>query len=154
MAVILAKKYPGITLTLVDLSPDMAKAATGYINESGMARRIRYLVGDGGDAAFINALGAYDCVYTTFSLHHWREPETSLRNLWQAVAPGGVMVVHDFRRINWLASLAGSGGMGKSIRSSFKPEEMKSMLQKIGATDVSVKALPWSLFQTAVAKKQ
>lgn len=155
LAVMLAVKYPGITFTLADLSPDMADIAGEHISKSGAdASRFSYAVGDVCDRGFVESLGQFDCVYSTFSLHHWQEPEAALDNLWRVVAPGGVLVIHDFRRIGWLAALSGNGGMGKSVKRSFKPEELRKLLQQSGAADITVRTPVFSVFQTVTAWKQ
>jgi len=155
LAVMLAKKYSDIDITLVDFSPDMADVAVEYIGGSGIEKgRLHYIVGDVADTAFMQELGTYDCVFTTFSLHHWSNPEVSLINLWRAVERGGVLYIHDFRRIGWLAALLGSGGLGKSVRSSFTPRELKALLEnKVGIKDVRVETRLHSPFQTVIARK-
>ncbi len=35
--------------------------------------RVRSLVGDVGDRGFLESLGHFDLVYSTFSIHHWGE---------------------------------------------------------------------------------
>ena len=154
LAVMLAQRYPDIDFTLVDLSPDMADVAREQIKQKGTAIKYRYLVGDVADTAFMAEVGVYDCVYTTFSLHHWKDRETGLKNLWNVVAAGGALIIHDFRRINWLGALMGSGGLGKSVRSAFKPKELEDALHKVGADDIDVRTFPWSPFQTVIARKQ
>lgn len=154
LAVMLAERCPDIDFTLVDLSPDMAEVAHEYIAKKKISFNYRYLVGDVADTVFMAELGTYDCVYTTFSLHHWRDPETGLKNLWNVISPGGVLVIHDFRRIGWPGTLFGSGGMGKSIRSSFTPKALEAVLRKIGVDDFRIKAFPWSPFQTVIARKK
>jgi len=99
LAIMVANEYPDITVTAIDLSPDMAAVADDYIRESRLEDRISYVVGDVGDERLLDKLGKFDLVYSTFSLHHWKAPEESIRNLWKAVADNGTLYIYDFKRI-------------------------------------------------------
>ena len=140
-------------ITAVDLSSDMAAVAAEYITENRLEDRIRYLVGDVSDEKMVQKLGKFNFVYSTFSLHHWQEPEKSLHNLWKAVADNGRLYIYDFRRIGWLCSLPFGGGEIESMRTSFSPKEIRGIMGKIGVTDYKIRTSFPFLFQTLVAWK-
>jgi 2-polyprenyl-3-methyl-5-hydroxy-6-metoxy-1,4-benzoquinol methylase len=153
LAIMLANEHPDITVTAVDLSPDMAAVAGDYIRESGLEDRVSYVVGDVGDERMLKKLGKFDLVYSTFSLHHWKAPEESIRNLWKAVADNGVLYLYDFRRIGWLCSLPLKVNEMRSMRAAFTPAEVGSMLKRSGVTNYSIKVPFPFLFQSIIARK-
>jgi 2-polyprenyl-3-methyl-5-hydroxy-6-metoxy-1,4-benzoquinol methylase len=153
LAVMVANEHPDITVTAIDLSPDMAAVAGGYIRESGLEDRISYVVGDVGDERLLKKLGKFDLVYSTFSLHHWQAPEKSIRNLWKAVADNGMLYLYDFKRVGWLCSLPLKFNEMNSMRASYTPDEIGSILKRAGVTDYSIKVPFPFLFQSIIARK-
>jgi 2-polyprenyl-3-methyl-5-hydroxy-6-metoxy-1,4-benzoquinol methylase len=153
LAIILARQHPDITITGVDLSPDMAAVASEYTNESGLEGRIGYLVGDVGDEQMMRRLGKFDFVYSTYSLHHWAAPEDSIRNLWDSVADNGTLYIYDFKRIGWLCSLPLKGGEIKSMRAAYAADEINAIMQRLGITNYRIKTSFPFLFQSIIARK-
>ncbi|MEA1905647.1 MAG: methyltransferase domain-containing protein [Euryarchaeota archaeon] len=47
-------------------------------------------------------LGEFDLVYSTLAMHHWKDPEKVIGNLLKVVGAGGVLFIHDLRRVWWL----------------------------------------------------
>jgi predicted O-methyltransferase YrrM len=68
-------------ITGVEMSPDMVTVAREVVERAGLADRIRFLVGDAGDKSVFGSLGQFDLIYSTFSLHHWKDPKRVIRNL-------------------------------------------------------------------------
>jgi 2-polyprenyl-3-methyl-5-hydroxy-6-metoxy-1,4-benzoquinol methylase len=153
LAVIVAQQNPEINITAIDLSPDMATVAEEYISKNRLESRIRYLVGDVSDEKMLQKLGQFNFVYSTFSLHHWKTPEKSLHNLWNAVAENGMLYIYDFKRIGWLCSLPLKSREIDSMRASYSPSEIKDILGKIGITDYRIKTSFPFLFQSVVVQK-
>lgn len=54
---------------------------------------VTWQLGSSTDLPF--AAGAFDCVVTRFSFHHFREPETALREMKRVSRPGGTILVCD-----------------------------------------------------------
>jgi 2-polyprenyl-3-methyl-5-hydroxy-6-metoxy-1,4-benzoquinol methylase len=154
LSVMMAQEYPGITITAVDLSPEMADVAREYILESKLEDRIRYLVGDVGDCEFIRGLGQFNFVCSAFSLHHWKEPEDSIRNLWDAVGENGVLYIHDFKRLGLWRFLPLKGGGIDSMKAALSPDEVKEIFQKIGIPDFRIKMVFPLLIQSVTARKK
>jgi len=153
LAIMIANEHPDITVTAIDLSPDMAAVAGDYIRESRLEDRVSYMVGDAGDERLLEKLGKFDLVYSTFSLHHWKAPEESIRNLWKVVADNGALYLYDFRRIGWLCSLPLKINEMNSMKASFTPYEIGSILKKVGVTHYSIKVPFPFLFQSIIARK-
>lgn len=153
LAIMVARQNPEINITAIDLSPDMATVANEYISNNGLENRIRYLVGDVCDEKMLGELGKFNLVYSTFSLHHWEEPEHSLRNLWNAVEDNGILYIHDFRRIGWLSSLTSKSREAGSIRASYTPGEIRDIFYRIGITDYRIKTPFPFLCQSIIARK-
>jgi 2-polyprenyl-3-methyl-5-hydroxy-6-metoxy-1,4-benzoquinol methylase len=127
--------------------------ANEYINERKLQDRIHYLVGDVGDRGMMEGLGKFDLVYSTFSLHHWKDPKASISNLWNTVKDKGTLFIHDFKRVWWLCFLPLRGGEIGSIRASYTPKEIKAILQELGIINYKIKTLfPFSL-QSIIACK-
>jgi 2-polyprenyl-3-methyl-5-hydroxy-6-metoxy-1,4-benzoquinol methylase len=153
LAIMMANEHPDITVTAMDLSPDMASVASDYIRDSRLESRVSYVVGDVSDERLLKKLGKFDLVYSTFSLHHWEAPEESIRNMWKAVADNGMLYLYDFRRIGWLCSLPLKMNEMRSMRAAFTPAEVGSMFKRAGVTNYSIKVPFPFLFQSIVACK-
>lgn len=153
LAVMVARQKPEVNITAIDLSPGMATVANEYISKNGLENRIRYLVGDVNDGKMLQELGKFNFVYSTFSLHHWKAPENSLRNLWNVVEDKGVLYIYDFKRIGWLCSLPLRGRKIKSMRASYSPDEIRDIFKKIGVTDCRITTSFPFLFQSITARK-
>jgi ubiquinone/menaquinone biosynthesis C-methylase UbiE len=153
LAVMVARQNPEIHITAVDLSPDMATVASEYIRKNRLESRIRYLIGDVGDEKMLQKLGKFNFVYSTFSLHYWKAPEKSLRNLWNTVDDNGSLYIYDFKRIGWLCSLPLKGREIESMRAAYATNEIRDILRRIGITDYRIKASFPFLFQSIIARK-
>jgi SAM-dependent methyltransferase len=153
LAIMVASEHPDINVTAIDLLPDVAAVAGDYIRESRLEDRISYVVGDVGDERLLEKLGKFDLVYSTFSLHDWNAPEKSIRNLWNAVADNGRLYLYDFRRIGWLCSLPLKINELKSMKASFTPDEIRSILKRVGVTNYSIRVPFPFLFQSIIARK-
>ncbi len=153
LAVMMARKYPDIDITAVDILPSMATVAGEYIAENGLQDRIRYAVGDVNDRDFLRKLGRFDFVYSTFSLHDWKPPDSAIRNLWEAVEDNGILYVHDFRRLGFLRFLPVNDEGLKSMQASYSPDEIRDALARTGITDYTIKSAFPYIFLTATARK-
>ena len=153
LAVMVARQNPEINITAIDLSPGMATVANEYISKNGLENRIRYLVGDVNDEKMLQKLGKFNFVYSTFSMHDWKAPENSLRNLWNSVEDKGMLYIYDFKRIGWLCSLPLRGREIESMRASYSPNEIRDIFRKIGITDCRITTPFPLLFQSIIAHR-
>jgi ubiquinone/menaquinone biosynthesis C-methylase UbiE len=153
LAVMVARQNPEVNITAIDVSPGMAMVANEYINKNGLENKIRYLVGDVNDEKMLQKLGKFNFVYSTFSMHDWKAPENSLRNLWNNVEDKGVLYIYDFKKIRWLCSLPLRGPEIESMRASYSPNEIRDIFRKIGITDCRITTSFPFLFQSIIAHK-
>src|SRR5262249_25060765 len=89
----LAKRRPDLRLPGVDLSPDMIAAATRNLAPFG--ERARACVGDVTRLPFADR--SFDLIVSSFSLHHWDDPEAAVPQLARVQRPGGRVCIYDFR---------------------------------------------------------
>ena len=89
----IGRRRPDLRLTGIDLSPDMVEAATRNLRAFGERASAR--------TADVAALpfpdDSFDVVVSSFSLHHWDEPEAAVPELARVLKPGGRLYVYDFR---------------------------------------------------------
>jgi len=92
-------------------------------------------------------LGKFDLIYTTFSMHHWKNPVNSICILYTALNDDGLLFIYDFER-NWLAYLPLERGIRESIRASYTPKEIESMMEELNLENYQItKRFPYlSLF--------
>jgi SAM-dependent methyltransferase len=140
LTALVAEINPEIHITTIDISADMVEVANEYVKEKKLDDRITCLVGDVQDEDMMKGLGTFDLVYSAYSMHHWADREKSLRNIWNAVAEGGMMYIYDLRRI-WLFSIMPSHGEDSgSMRASFKPAESAALMRQLNISNFKVKS--------------
>ena len=153
LTTMLAQANPDITITAVDLLPEMAEVAQEYIKENRLEDRIEYLVGDVTDKEFIQGLGTYDLVYSSYSMHEWKRPERAIRNLWGAVGDNGILYIHDFRKMGWLRLLPFKSGEKDAIMAAPSVRKIKNIFQSTGITNYGIKGVFPYILREVVAKK-
>jgi 2-polyprenyl-3-methyl-5-hydroxy-6-metoxy-1,4-benzoquinol methylase len=153
LSIMVAEANSDAGITATDISPDMAAVAGEYVAEKGLQDRIRYLVADAGDEKSMRELGQFDLVYSAYSLHHWKDAEASISNLWGAVRDGGTLFIHDFKRVWWLYYLPFNSGEVRSVRASYTPREIRAVLTKLGIANHSVKTRFPFFLQSIIAHK-
>jgi 2-polyprenyl-3-methyl-5-hydroxy-6-metoxy-1,4-benzoquinol methylase len=153
LAVMLAREYPDITVTAVDLSAEMAAVAKEYIAANKLEDRISYIVGDVSDGELMQRLGKFDMVYSTFSMHHWEAPGEAIKNLWNAVGDNGVLYIRDFRRMGFLSWLPVKDGLIDSIKAALRPQEIEAILEETGVTEYRIKTPFPFVLQSVIARK-
>jgi SAM-dependent methyltransferase len=115
-------------------------------------------VGDVGDRAFLESLGKFDLVYSTFSVHHWKDPELSMANVRTAVRDGGVTYLYDLNRVwwlrwlRWLRLLPFVGRMLRQFDAAYSSSEMRTLLEKAGARDFEIRKHYAGLMQSVVIR--
>jgi SAM-dependent methyltransferase len=131
LTALVAEENPGVALTALELSPDMNSIARKYVAGRGLNGRITFCEGSVSDERHIKQLGKFDLIYSTFSLHHWVDPEQSIRILYSALDERGIMLIHDLKRVWWLYYLPAGNGFFESIRASYTPAELREMMKKL-----------------------
>ena len=153
LAVMIAEQNPDISITAVDISPDMATVADEHIRQNNLQGRIHYSIADAGDKKAMDELGKFDFVYSTFSLHHWGDVEKSIYNLWHVLKDDGVLYIQDLKRVWWLYYLPLRGGFANSIRAAYLPNEIGAVLQKSGINNYKIKTTFPFFMQSIIAWK-
>jgi ubiquinone/menaquinone biosynthesis C-methylase UbiE len=88
----IARRRPDLRLTGIDLSPDMIAAAQRNLRAFGERADAR--TADVADLPFPD--DSFDVVVSSFSLHHWDDPEAAVPELARVLRPGGRFYVYDF----------------------------------------------------------
>lgn len=139
LTVAVAREAPDAQIVGVEISPDMVSVGREYVERAGLADKIQFIVGDAEDRGILESLGQFDLVYSTFSLHHWKNPKTVIRNLMSVLVDGGVLYIHDLRRAWWLYWMPIHTGFWDSIRAAYVAQEMREMLGEMGIERYRVK---------------
>ncbi len=138
LTVEIARIYPEVEITALELLPDMVTVGREYVAENKLDNRIKFVVGDVEDEKFIHSLGEFDLVYSTYSLHHWTHPDKAVVNLYSAVNKGGMLYIYDLRRVWWLYWIPVKNGFFNSIRASYLLNEIKLMLSELGLQSTEI----------------
>ena len=99
LATRLAREAPNLAVTGVDISDAMVERAARRAEETGLAGRVRFEVGDVGVQPFAD--GAFDGVVSTLSLHHWPDPSRGLAEIHRVLKPGGEARIYDLAHWLW-----------------------------------------------------
>ncbi len=132
LTAMIAQALPQAHITAVELEPDMLTVAQEEVEKEGLADRINLLEGDAADVGLLDQLGQFDLVYSTYSLHHWDQPQRVIENLLRAVAPGGALFIHDLKRVWWLYWIPVRSGFILSIKAAYTPAEIRDLLTNMG----------------------
>ena len=154
LAAMIAEDNPDVHITAVEISSDMVTVAREYIEEEKLEDRIRFVAMDAADDVMMEELGEFDLVYSTLAMHHWKDAEKVIGNLLKAVGAGGVLFIHDLRRVWWLYYLPFRGsGFIASIRAAYMPDEIKTIFQRLGINRYEIKRrFPYFMHSIIVRK--
>ncbi len=141
LAAIIAEHDKDITITALDISPDMVSIAGDYIEKKGLQSQILPITGNIEDDAFVGTLDKFDFIYSTFSLHHWNNPVAVINNLMQLLSDRGILMIYDLKRVWWLYWIPIESGFFKSIRASYEPGEIKMLLRKTSVSRYTVETI-------------
>jgi len=136
----LKRFYPQVSLIGFDISLEMLHMAKAHSRR--MDIPLKLLAGDGQFLPF--RAKTFWVITSLFTLHHIDQPENLLRELDRVLKPNGTLLIIDFRRdmspglfliMNTLWQLAfyctaGRMGFRNSVRSAWRPDEIKDMLNQ------------------------
>lgn len=105
----IAKSLPHLHIIGIDVAEDMLQRATGKLSSLGINKHVEFRRGDAQKLPFQD--GTVDFVVATLSLHHWRNAQESLDEVYRVLRVGGQFLLFDFRRdmhqiFYWLLRLA------------------------------------------------
>ena len=141
---------PGWTITAIDASPQMLRAARENVRRSGLTRRIRLLRGD---AKRVRGLRpGFDLVLSNSLLHHLVDPIPFWREVARLAAPGGAVCIQDlFRPASRAEALrlvkrhtVGASPLlrelfHRSLLAAFTPAEVRDQLAAAGVGGLTVR---------------
>ena len=104
LAVRLAREAPSMTLTGVDISDAVERAARRAAG-AGLSERVRFEVGD--VAALPLSDQEFDGVVSTLSLHHWSDPASRLEEIYRVLKPGVEARIYDLAHWLWRPARGG-----------------------------------------------
>lgn len=91
--VAMAQRFPALTLVGIEAEPDSIGRARELVEDSGLATRIRI---EEVERTAVTRPGRFDLVYYQYALHFLPDPAASLRASWDALEPGGTLLVLDW----------------------------------------------------------
>jgi ubiquinone/menaquinone biosynthesis C-methylase UbiE len=145
VAVAVARQRPGLRIAGLDLSGHMVERAERLATRANLNGRVMWPQADGHRLPFADQ--SVHLVFSSFALHHWREPLVVLDEIARVLAPGGRYYVADLcRKVSWLqrafayasipvvslpfGSYRGYGGYYESVRSGYTQDEARDMLSR------------------------
>jgi SAM-dependent methyltransferase len=90
----LARRFPGATVTAVDISAEALRRLRGKAAGLGLDARVTAVEADL-DAGWPD-LGPLDLTWASMSMHHLADPGAALRDVLAATRPGGLIAVAEF----------------------------------------------------------
>ena len=91
--VAMAQRFPELALVGIEAEPDSISRARDLVEDAGLSARIRIEQVDRGE---VTRPGRFDVVYYQYALHFLPDPAASLRASWEALDPGGSVLVLDW----------------------------------------------------------
>jgi SAM-dependent methyltransferase len=91
--VAMAQRFPDLELVGIEAEPDSITRARLLVEDAGFSRRIRI---EQVPRDEVTRPGRFDLVYYQYALHFLPDPSASLRASWEALDPGGSLVVLDW----------------------------------------------------------
>jgi ubiquinone/menaquinone biosynthesis C-methylase UbiE len=89
----MARRFPAIELVGVEFEEDSVARARQHVEDEGLGDRIRIVQAE---ISKLTEPGTYNLVYFQYALHQLPDALTGLRTAWEALAPGGRLVVLDW----------------------------------------------------------
>ena len=91
--VAMARRFPELQLMGIEAEPDSIARAKELIENTGLADRIRI---EAVARTEVTRPGRFDLIYYQYALHGLPDPPASLRASWDALDPGGTLLVLDW----------------------------------------------------------
>jgi len=153
LAVLLAQSISDIQITLVEPDLQMIQIGKRHIKEAGVEKKVRFAQGPGENRDLMASLGKFDLAYSTYSLHHWKQPVEVLKSIYESIRENGMAVVFDLKRVWWMYYYPSKTGFINSIRAAYTKKELKHMLKQAGIERYQiVTPFPW-LWHLIVVEK-
>ena len=145
VAVEIARRRPGLRIVGLDLAAHMVERAAGRARRAGLDGHGAWPQADGHRLPFAD--GSFDLVFSSFALHHWRDPLHILDEIARVLKPGGRYYIADVcRQVNLLqrlfayasipvvslpyGSYRAYGGYYESVRAGYTQAEARELLAR------------------------
>ena len=92
----IAKAFPKLDLTGVDVSNEILSFAEKQVKEYPFESKITFKLGNVEDLPFPD--NSIDFIVSTFSLHHWSKPLNAFKEIYRVLKKNGICLIFDFRR--------------------------------------------------------
>jgi SAM-dependent methyltransferase len=102
LAVALVQAFSNLRVVGVDVSPEMIGRAREVAGRENADGRVVFERADVRDLPFPDA--SFDAVLSTFSMHHWLDPDRGLAEIHRVLKPGGVARIYDVA--DWISRIA------------------------------------------------
>jgi ubiquinone/menaquinone biosynthesis C-methylase UbiE len=96
VAVLLARRLPGVRVLAVDLAESMLNRARAHVAASGLKSRVAVMRADAKDTGF--AAQSFDLVLSNSLVHHIPEPVAFFAEVARLVRPSGAILIKDLHR--------------------------------------------------------
>jgi len=141
LAASIARSFPHLRIIGVDIAEDMIQKANDKLSSSSFGKQVEFRQGDAQKLPFQD--DTVDFVVTTLSLHHWRNAQEALDEIYRVLRVGGQLLLFDFRRDErrlsyWLLRLIQIFTVPSPLRrineptvsvfSSYTPAELEALL--------------------------
>jgi SAM-dependent methyltransferase len=91
--VAMAQRFPELRLVGIEAEPDSIARARQLVEDAGLGERIRI---EHVERTAVTRPGRFDLAYYQYALHFLPDPAASLRASWDALDPGGALLVLDW----------------------------------------------------------
>lgn len=154
VGIYLLKERNDIYLDAIEPSSDMIRVANINAKDQGVEEKVNYKQGfaENMDDA---PNDYYDLIFSSYSIHHWENPERVFQEISRVLKPQGKLYIEDFRRdvvfpINLLLSImiyviqnifhgTSIKYWKSSIDASYTPDEIQQMINKLQRSDWTVR---------------
>ncbi len=153
VAAMIAEQNRNISITALELSPVMITIGNEYIKKKGLQSQIDFFEGNIENDKLLNKLGQFDLVYSTFSLHHWEDPQKAIINLMKYVNDNGLLIIYDLKRVWWLYCIPKNTGFFTSIRAAYIPNEIKKIMNAVNIAQYKIKDVFPFFLQNIIIRK-
>jgi demethylmenaquinone methyltransferase/2-methoxy-6-polyprenyl-1,4-benzoquinol methylase len=96
MAFMIARKFPGVLVTGVDIAEEMLKIAGDKLKRKGLASQVSFATGDSENLTFED--NSFDCITVAFGVRNYENLQKGLQEMYRVVKPGGKVVILEFTK--------------------------------------------------------
>lgn len=114
----ICRRAPAIELTGADIDPAMVERARQRAGKAGLQERATFQVASVEELPYPDA--SFDLVVSTFSMHHWSDPDAALAGIHRVLRPGGRALIYDFAFSRAFGAGGGTPVVVLAARSPFR----------------------------------